>query len=344
MTATTPTPAPKPVPPSASVIKLPADQYAHPGAPTEWWWHVGTLRAGDHVFGFEINAANFPDRKACFSQIMLTDVAGQKHYQNSSQQSPEGWAESDPAKDWYVRLGNPDNDPNWISMAAPQADPTQNMAIKAAFIDDATKTSVAFDLMMSQDGSPFIVYGTGVSPSPPAPGGLAENNYYYSLTRLACSGTISIGDAVIAVTGLTWMDHEYGKFGSTGKPVKWFLQDMQLDNGVHISHFVSFPNAAPTLGVPTPSMATIQFPDGTTYFETDCTLTPVGKTWKSPGGERFFLTFEVVIPGFDASFKVRSLVPEQYFPFGDVYEGVASVTGEFAGEYVTGTAWNEQEP
>lgn len=342
MTATTPTPAPKPIPPSASVIKLPADHYAHPGAPTEWWWHIGTLHAGDRTFGFEINAANFPDRGACFSQIMLTDVASERHYQNSTQQSAGGWAESDPAKDWYVRLGNPDSDPNWISMAAPQADPTRNMAINAAFLDDATKTSVAFDLMMSQDGPPFIVYGTGVSPG--VPGGLAENNYYYSLTRIACTGSISIGDEVIAVTGMTWMDHEYGKFGTTGKPVKWFLQDMQLDNGVHISHFVTFPEAPPTLDRSAPSMATIQFPDGTTYFEADCTLTPVGKTWKGPDGQRFFLQFDIVIPGFDATFTVMSLVPGQIFTFGPVYEGVAGVKGMFQGARVTGTAWNEQEP
>ena len=40
-----------------SEIELPRDQYAHSGAPTEWWWHVGTLESADgRKFGFEINA------------------------------------------------------------------------------------------------------------------------------------------------------------------------------------------------------------------------------------------------------------------------------------------------
>jgi hypothetical protein len=66
--------APVPIPASKSAIFLPADQYLHRGAPTEWWWHVGTLQSGDRIFGFEINAAAFSDRGYAFSQIMLTDV------------------------------------------------------------------------------------------------------------------------------------------------------------------------------------------------------------------------------------------------------------------------------
>ena len=50
---------PAPVPPSDVVLTLPKDMYLHLGAPTEWWWHIGTLRAGNRTFGFEINAASF---------------------------------------------------------------------------------------------------------------------------------------------------------------------------------------------------------------------------------------------------------------------------------------------
>ena len=81
--ATSTSGAPVPVPPSKSAIFLPADQYLHRGAPTEWWWHVGTLKSGDRIFGFEINTAAFSDRGYAFSQVMLTDVANAKHYQTS---------------------------------------------------------------------------------------------------------------------------------------------------------------------------------------------------------------------------------------------------------------------
>src|ERR1700723_1455368 len=76
--------APVPVPASKSAIFMPADQYLHRGAPTEWWWHVGTLQSDDRIFGFEINTAAYSDRGFAFSQVMLTDVANAKHYQRTT--------------------------------------------------------------------------------------------------------------------------------------------------------------------------------------------------------------------------------------------------------------------
>ena len=344
MHARIPTPPPF-LAPHADNIKLPADQYLHPDAPTEWWWHTGTLTSGDRVFGFEINAANL---FTTFTQVMLTDVTNNVNYKQTLPQKGGTWAESDPTKDWFVKLGDPATSPSWITMNAPHADPTKNMAVKAALVDPATGKKVTFSLTLSQEGPPFIVWGSGVSPNPPVAGGVKNNNYYYSLTRLHATGTIAIGDEVLPVTGLTWMDHEYGLFGSSSKPVKWFLQNMQLNNGVHISNSVSFPDAPPALNTPAHSVATIQFPDGTTYFETNCILTPIGRTWTSPTGTLFFMEFKIEIPEFDGAFTVTSLIDDQDFPFpggiADTYEGVATAKGTFMGHEVHGTAWNEQQP
>jgi predicted secreted hydrolase len=332
------------------VIRLPADHYLHPGAPTEWWWHMGTLKAGDRIFGFEINAASFS--VMAFTQIMLTDVSNKAHYKLTKVYAPfpADWAEADPAKPWYVKLGDPSTDASFVTMNAPQSDPSKDMAVEAALADETTGTIVKFSLKFSQEGPPFIVKGSGVSPYPPVDGGVKKNNYYYSLTRLQASGTVTIGNTEpIAVEGVTWMDHEYGLFGSDAHPVKWFLQDMQLDNGVHISHFTVFSDAAPpSLGVAFPSQATVQFADGTTYYDKSCTLTPTGRTWTSPRGVLFYLEFKINIPSFAANFTVTSLLDDQDFPFpgglADTYEGVAVASGKFMGHDVHGTAWNEQQP
>jgi hypothetical protein len=230
-------------------------------------------------------------------------------------------------------------------MNAPQRDPAKGMAVKASLFDKASGKIVAFDLKLSQKGPPFIVGGTGVYPNDPNPT-VQKNNFYYSLTRLHAKGTVTIDGKSIPVTGLTWMDHQYGVFGSKGKPVLWFLQDMQLDNGVHISHAVTFPKDPPKLNVPVASWATIQFPNGGTYFDPGCSLTPVGKTWTNPSTKFvFFLEFKIEIPSFNASFHISTPVPGQDFPIGtvDTYEGVATAKGRFNGAKVTGTAWNEQQ-
>lgn len=326
-----------PIPPSQSVIHLPADQYLHIGAPTEWWWHTGTLKAGDRTFGFEINAASFG--LFGFTQVMLTDVDKNRHFQQTTGCPPPGfnpdtWAEHDPAKDWFVKLGE-------IDMQAPQSDPTRHMKVTAKLVDEVTSTMVAFDLTLSQQGPPFIVWGTGVQPSPPPEPDLQHNNFYYSLTRLAASGSISIGGEKFDVTGVTWMDHEYGLFGSQGDRPKWILQDMQLSNGVCISNYTT---DSPELDKRTASQATVQRADGTTYFVSSF-VTPIGATWTSPvTGVTYFMKLKVEIPAFEATLLVSSLVDSQEFPVmqGPVYEGVAGAVGTFEGEEVAGTAWSEQ--
>lgn len=327
---------PVPIPPSESVIHLPADQYLHKGAPTEWWWHMGTLKAGDRTFGFEINAAAF--YPAAFTQVMLTDVDKNLHFQKTSLYFPpefnaDAWAEQDPAKDWFVKLGE-------VTMQAPQSDPTRHMRVTAQLVDEATGTPVAFDLLLSQQGPPFIVWGTGVMPPSDEPN-LKDNNFYYSLTRLAASGSVSIGGEKLEVTGMTWMDHEYGAFGTEKDRPKWILQDMQLSNGVCISNYTLEP---PELGKETKSQATVQRADGTTYFVAS-SVTPIGATWTSPeSGVTYFMQLKVELPDFAATLLVSSLVDSQEFPMGtgSVYEGVASATGTFEGKEVTGTAWSEQ--
>ncbi|MBD8476624.1 lipocalin-like domain-containing protein [Microbacterium sp. CFBP 8794] len=109
---------PAPVPEQNVVLSLPKDMYRHAGAPTEWWWHIGTLRAGDRVFGFDINAASFTGQHFGMSQISLSDVQGNRHYERTQVYGPtpigvfdvHTWAEGDPSKPWYARLG----DPTWL--------------------------------------------------------------------------------------------------------------------------------------------------------------------------------------------------------------------------------------
>jgi hypothetical protein len=383
------------------------------------------LRAGNRILGFEINAASFAKDGLAFTQIMLTDVANQRHYQRTTGYfpplmfEPNNWAEHDPTKDWWAKLGDPVNQlsaiqvtnpgngytsaptvtitggggalalalpafdaatgtipsiilvspgigfsslptvtitggggsgataeafHSYVTMYAAWGDPTKNMLVKARLVDETTKTPVVFDLAMSQLGPPFIVWGTGVKEVYSTGTHLQRNNYYYSLTRLAVSGSVTIGSERLEVTGTTWMDHEYGAFGTAAHPVKWILQDMQLDNGVCISNYAVLDPAPPPLNTQGKSEATVQRADGTTYFVPSL-ITPIGRTWTSPAsGKTYYLKYQIDIPAFGASLVVDTLMDAQEFPVpgGPVYEGIATASGVFEGRNVTGTAWNEQ--
>lgn len=333
-----------------SAIELPRDMYLHlpnsitdpeNGCPTEWWWHVGTLKTeSGKTFGFEINAAAFYPYG--FTEVMLTDVEKQKHYhQTLKKKISYDWAESDQNKPWRVNLED-------VSMSAPQADPTKGMKVTAKLVDG--KTTVNFDLTFSQQGSPLIVWGNGVHPAGPPTPTLGKNNFYFSLTRLKAIGTISIDSSdnksepeIHNVKGITWMDHEWGKFGQKNKGMKWILQDMQLSNGVCLSNYSL---EEPKLNTPTKGVATIQPGENAKSVFVSTTLTPQKKV--SINGKDFFTEVLVEIPSCEGTFLVKTLMPSQVFgkEIYEIYEGVASVRGTMKDVddiiEVEGTAWLEQ--
>ncbi|HWF04615.1 MAG TPA: lipocalin-like domain-containing protein [Candidatus Angelobacter sp.] len=333
-----------------SAISLPRDQYRHAGAPTEWWWHVGTLKAANgRTFGFEINATG--ELSFGFTQIEITDVANQVNYQQVTPivPLPSNWAEDDPSKPWRVNLGPLGGPGGNVSMSAIGGNPL-DMKVEAEFVDTASSKHCKLALGLFQEGAPLLVWGTGheeVDPKGKTP--ITQNNYYYSLTHLRASGVLQIGAEKFEVKGLTWIDHEYGAFpkDSPGKPVVWTLQDMQLSNGVHLSNFTEF-GIAPKAGIPMKSHATVLRNGKSTFVKS--VTTPLAPTFTSAKGVVYYLKYNVEIndPLLQATFTVTSLFPNQVFRSPgneqDVYEGVAKCEGTFGDikEPVTGTAWIEQ--
>lgn len=333
----------KPIPPSKSVIRFPEDQYLHKGSPTEWWWHTGTLVAindPSRVFGFEINASSYEitsSKFIGFTQVSLTDVKNNIHYQQTevaSDSNPNTWAESDPCKPWKVNLGQ-------VSMKTLQGKTWKNMAVMAGLCDKTTNKNVYFCLQLSQDGPPFIEWGTGVSPVPPNPN-VKTNNFYYSLTRIEASGVIIIDEKPVEVKGTTWMDHEWGLFAKPG--AQWILQDIQLENGICISNYCM--NKKLALNTASPSHATVQLPCGETFF-VHTTVTPIKRIWSFDGNDYFMVLKVNFSDWHNAEIIVESLMDDQLFrglEHHSVYEGVARATGIFCGEEVSGQAWIEQVP
>lgn len=353
---------------SAPAIILPADQYAHEDpitgkAPTEWWWHIGTVETSNgRKFGFEVNACgvNTPEGTFAFTEIAIADIQNQIHYQivNDLIPMPSNWAEYDTSKPWFVHLpgitSNPTN--GEVSMNAIDGNPL-NMAMQASFIDAVTNTQCIINLRLFQQGLPLLVWGTGcheVDPQGTSP--LTKNNYYYSLTNLNASGSITINNEVFEVTGLTWMDHEYGAFPNPpGKKNIWTLQDMQLSNGLHLSNYTQF-EMMPQENVPMPSNATLLLQDGESVF-VDTITTPM-----SPmiiNGNKYFSKFKVEIKSKSHShiqFMIENICPNQVFidplKLNSGYEGVAkcdmSVSIHLSQKITrqiiisSGTAWIEQ--
>jgi predicted secreted hydrolase len=64
--------------------------------------------------------------------------------------------------------------------------------------------------------------------------GIESYTYYYSLTGIEASGTLTFGDITENVSGTAWIDRQYGNFNPlTGENYEWF--SLQLSNGMDIN-------------------------------------------------------------------------------------------------------------
>ena len=206
-TPTKPTPAPGP-----SIFKLPRDQWNHPNVPTEWWFLIGTLKSADKTFGFEVNIPRFGNILAQ-SWVMISDVDADEHYQEVLTYPMSTLKTS--ATEFLAEMPN-----------ARMSGPLDNMTVVATLPDGK------IELTLNSKGPPLSVWGTGVHDT----GQFTTN--YYSLTDLQAKGTITLKGQAHDVTGVVWMDHEYGGWGAS---VKWYWQSMILDNGVRIMGFTGAP-------------------------------------------------------------------------------------------------------
>jgi predicted secreted hydrolase len=267
---------------------------------------------------------------------MLSDPTNQKHYKKTAVYAYDpAWAEADTTKPWFARIGDASTK-DFIAMQG--AGDIWTMHVQASFTDDPSGTVVSFDLNMKQVGPPLYVWGTGVAENVDKSGTtpLTRNNYYYSYTNIQVEGTVTIGGQAIPVTGVTWMDHEYGAFGAG---TRWVLQDAQLSNGVSITNS-DVGDFLLLTGLPIFTFTTL-LENGVSTLVAPSLAVPREPLAKD--GTTYYLHWDVWIP-FRATLHFEAVMADQFFPSPQrtIYEGTATVTGHFDGKDVTGTAWIEE--
>lgn len=208
---------------------FPADHGPHPDYQTEWWYYTGNLATAEgRRFGYQftvfrraitpeavLSPSEWRTNQLYMAHFTITDVQQARFYQD--QRFGRGAAELAGAtaqpryrvwlEDWEVQA---------LDEAAIHTQITAN------------SSRVGIDLHLEQLKPPALQGEGGLSPKSEEPG---NASYYYSLSRLATTGTLRIGDEVFEVSGLSWMDHEFSTsaLGSTAQGWDWF--GLHLDDG-----------------------------------------------------------------------------------------------------------------
>ena len=322
---------------------FPRDHGSHDDFRTEWWYYTGHLTAkSGRPFGYQLTffrrgisrdqVKTLPSQwsvsQLYLAHFAISDLTGE-HFHYAEQISRAGLGKAGAERD---RLHV------WIdqwSAESPVAVPlTQTLR--------ASDSIIGIQLTLSPEKSP-VVHGTGgISRKGSAS---RQASHYYSFTRLATAGTLSIGGEQFDVAGTSWMDHEFGSADLGQDLVGWDWFSIQLENGADLMLY----RLRRADGSADPSSSgTLVDHDGRTQHLTvkDFIMEPIG-FWTSPKTKaRYPQQWRLTIPSLNISLDITPRLADQELTTSrstqvTYWEGAVRVTGTSHGRPLKGQGYME---
>ncbi|MBH0181543.1 MAG: carotenoid 1,2-hydratase, partial [Nitrospira sp.] len=172
-----------------------------------------------------------------------------------------------------------------------------------------------------------------------------QASHYYSFTRLATTGTLSIGDEQFEVAGTSWMDHEFGSADLGKDLVGWDWFSIQLADKSELMVY----RLRRSDGSPDPaSSGTVVSPDGQTRHLPvgDIRIESAG-TWTSPKSRAVYPNqWRITIPSLDMKLDLTPVLADQELRTTSsaqvtYWEGAVSVSGTKQGRSIQGEGYAE---
>ena len=212
--------------PAGAALRFPHDFGAHPAFKTEWWYATGWLTTADgKALGYQVtffrsasahdeaNPSRFAPKQLIIGHAALSDPAlGKLLHDERSAREGFGLA--------YAKTGDTDVKlDDWRIVRG--ADGRYQVTIKAA--------AFTLNLTLAPSQAPLLQGENGYSRKGPR---AEQASYYYSEPQLVTSGTIARADGrQEAVTGTTWLDHEWSSQVLDADATGWDWVGINLDDG-----------------------------------------------------------------------------------------------------------------
>jgi len=186
-------------------------------------------------------------------------------------------------------------------------------------------------LAMEAVKQPMMIDGSGQIRE-----GLLGRSYYYARPRLRIEGTLKVKEKEMVVSGIAWIDRQWGEWEWSGLGTwRWF--SIQLENNVDILA-IQITNPL-TSGVVSQSF-TISDENGKTRVLKRFSVKENGK-WRSPESREVYGSWWTLNSPGHCELRVHPIFLEQESMKG-LWEGVCTAEGTFEGKAVTGRAFAEQ--
>jgi predicted secreted hydrolase len=199
---------------------------------------------------------------------------------------------------------------------------------------------ISLNFLLNLERKPMLINGNGQIKME---GG---KSYYYSLTRLKTSGQIDINGRTFAVSGISWMDHQWGNFHVITRNWDWF--SFQMEDGSDYNIF-SFRDKKKRV---LPQYSNILNDSISTFSRQEIKISRI-KWWRNQHTSHLYTTeWKIILPDQRDTFFVKAIVKNQElsvmnkFDFLPSYwEGACAVIKKTAnGKIVKGLGFAEHFP
>lgn len=317
-------------------FRFPEDHFAHDGFATEWWYVTGNLQTEDaRGFGFQLTFFRSawsaePRRRdsrlaadhAWMAHFALSDLAGRRFhsFERFGREGPLARASAD---DGGVFLRD------WKLAFDAKGQPARLIARQAG---------VAIDLDLTPTKPPILNGDGGLSVKNSDAG---NASYYYSMTRIAASGRVTLDEREFTVRGNAWLDREWMSASLSRDQIGWDWFALTLDDG---SELMWYRLRRKDGGTDPFRSGTFVAADGSSrrLAAEDVELRSAG-SWTSPrSGADYPTRWTLNVAALGLALEIESALDDQELDVGFRYfEGAVRVRGQRAGKPLLGSGYVE---
>jgi len=319
--------------------EFPRDHFNHPDFQTEWWYYTGNLKSTDgRRFGFELTffrqaVSRDPTKTSAWevqdlylAHLALSDLDGGKFYHaERTNRSGPGIAA---VNESLGRIWNGNWQIQW------RGSDQELQAVDPRF-------QLHFALHAEK---PPVIHGeNGVSQKAE---GLGRASHYISLTRLATSGTIDLGNKTFEVAGISWMDHEFFTHQLDSNQIGWDWLSLQLEDHTELMLF-QIRRKDGSID-PYSAGSYVDANGKTTHLRSsDFKFEPVGEKWTSSlTGATYPIHWKVSIPKLGIEVEAVTPLPSQELTSNSklipaYWEGAIVLTGHHNAQLLSGAGYLE---
>jgi predicted secreted hydrolase len=320
---------------------FPADHGSHPEFRTEWWYFTGNLAAaGGRHFGFELTffryalapasqpregASAWRAREVWMAHFAITDTEGRRFI--ARERLARGalglaGARVEPLEVWVK---------DWAATGVSTGD---DLKLRLEAHDDA----IALDLRL-ESTIPHVAQGERGLDTKGT--GVGNASHYYSVPRLAAEGEVTIEGETFAVSGLAWLDREWGTSSLDAGTEGWDWFALHLSDGSSLMFYrLRAEDGAATRF----SSGSWVRADGTRTMlgPTDVTLAVLDEWTSGATGVRYPVAWRLAVPGAGISLDVRPYLEHQELELSVRYwEGAVRADGKGPAGALTGQGYLE---